>query len=389
MNKKFLTLLTLSIFTALLFGSGCVSTKNEKSVPPVQPRKRVAFFLDNGCVGRAVFCWVKLLTNSPELEVEFINGKMLREKKLDKFDLIFCPGGGSARQLAAMQKSGQEIVKDFIRNGGAYLGICAGCFSALNRPDRLQLLPFDWVPYASGKTAVLAVNIDAAAAGELNITQDCYWARYSGGPVIRKSAAPDKDTGKILGVYQSSCSGFNRAPYNFAGTPAAVSAKYGKGKVVGVSCHPESHENTHELALGYVYAAIGVKPTPVYGKKAAKPVRAGFMSNSKVTIRNAEEFMELDNSPELDVNLLSGTHLNDGALHHIDVLIIPDGEIRVNKKLFSAAFRKKQIREFLERGGKIVAGGNGALSLPKHRNVICIPAEKSLAVEVLKIFNRR
>ena len=388
MNRKIFSLLALALLTALPFACGCASNKIEKPVK-VQPRKKVAFFLDNGCVGRAVFCWVKLLTNSPELEVEFINGKMLRENKLDKFDLLFCPGGGSARQLGAMQKSGQKIVKDFIRNGGSYLGICAGCFSALNRPDRLQLLPFDWIPYASGKTAVLAVNVDAATAKELNIPKDCYWARYSGGPVIRKSAAPDRDTGKILGVYQSSSGGYNRAPYNFVGTPAAVSAMYGKGKVVGVSYHPESNENTHELALGYVYAALGVKPAPVYGKKVADPIRAGFMSNSKVTIRNAKEFMELDNSPEIDLNLLSGTHLNDGALRHIDVFIIPDGEKSVNKKLFNTQFRKKQLKEFLDRGGKIVAGGNGSLSLPKHPNVIRIPAEKSLTLEVLKIFKRR
>ena len=387
MNKKFFTLLILVILTALPFFSGCASNKIEEPIK-VQPRKKVAFFLDNGCVGRAVFCWVKLLTNSPELEVEFINGETLRKNRLDKFDLMFCPGGGSARQLAAMQESGQKIVKDFIRNGGAYLGICAGCFSALNRPDRMQLLPFDWIPYASGKAAVLAVEIDSAAAKELSIPKDCYWARYAGGPVIRKSAAPDKDTGKVLGVYKTSSGGFNRAPYNFVGTPAAVSAMYGKGKVVGVSYHPESNENTHDLALGYVYAAIGIKPNPFYGKKVANPVRAGFLSNSKVTIRNAKEFMELDNSPEIDLNLLSGTHLNDGALHHIDVLVIPDGEKSVNKKLFSTAFRKKQIREFLDRGGKIVAGGNGALSLPKHSNVIRISAEKSLTLEVLKIFNR-
>lgn len=386
MNKKFFIFLIIAMLTSLPFSSGCASARVEKTVSKL-PRKKVAFYLDNGCAGRAVFCWVKLLTNSPELEVEFINGEILRKNKLDKFDLIFCPGGGSARQLAAMQKSGQKIVKDFVRDGGAYLGICAGCFSVLNRPDRLQMLPFDWVPYASGKTAVLAVDIDAAAAKELNIPKDCYWARYSGGPVIRKSAVPDCDTGKVLGVYKSSSGGFNRAPYNFVGTPAAVSAKFGKGTVVGVSYHPESNENSHDLALGYVYAAIGVRPEPRYVKKAANPVRAGFLYDSRVSIRNAKEFMALDNAPEIDLNLLSGTHLNEGALHHIDVLIIPHGDKNFNKKLFSTNFRKKQIKYFLERGGKVIAGGNGALSLPKHPNVIRIPAKESLKQAVLKIFN--
>lgn len=388
MNKKIASLLFLIIFAALPFINGCTTAKFEEPIP-VQPRKKVALFLDNGCSGRAVFCWIKLLTNSPELEVEFIDSKILRKNKLDKFNLLLCPGGGSARQLAAMQKSGQKIVKDFVRNGGAYLGICAGCFNVLNRPERMQMLPFDWVPYASGKTSILAVDIDAAAAKELNILKDCYWARYSGGPVIRRSAAPDQDTGKVLGVYKSSAGGYNRAPYNFVGTPAAVSAKFGKGTVVGVSYHPESNENTHDLALGYVHAAIGIKPNPVYAKKVSAPVRAGFLYDSRVSIRNAKEFMELDSSPEIDLNLLSGTHLNEGAQHHIDVLIIPNGDKNSNGKLFKSAFRKKQLKHFLDRGGKVVAGGNGALSLPEHPNIIRIPAKASLKQAVLKTFNRR
>ena len=388
MDKKIFALRLLLAFLTICLFCGCATTQTVEPTP-VQPRKKVAFYLDNGCVGRAVFCWIKLLTNSPELEVKFIDGKMLRKNKLDNFDLLFCPGGGSARQLAAMQKSGQKIVKDFVRNGGSYLGICAGCFNVLNRPDRLQMLPFDWIPYASGKTAVLAVEVDDAAAKELNIPKDYYWSRYSGGPVIRKSAAPDQDTGKVLGIYKSSSGGFNRAPYNFVGTPSAVSAKYGKGTVVGVSHHPESNENTHDLALGYVHAAIGIKPNPVYGKKEKNPIRAGFMSNSRVTVRNAKEFMELDNAPEIDLNLLSGTQLNEGALHHIEVMIVPDGEKSVNEKLFSSPFRRNQIKNFLDNGGKIVVGGNGGLSLPKHPNVIRIPAKESLKTIVLKLFKRR
>ena len=171
MDKKIFAFRLLLAFLTICLFCGCATTQTVEPTP-VQPRKKVAFYLDNGCVGRAVFCWVKLLTNSPELEVKFIDGKMLRKNKLDNFDLLFCPGGGSARQLAAMQKSGQKIVKDFVRNGGSYLGICAGCFNVLNRPDRLQMLPFDWIPYASGKTAVLAVEVDDAAAKELNIPKD-------------------------------------------------------------------------------------------------------------------------------------------------------------------------------------------------------------------------
>ena len=108
MNKKIFTFRLFPAIFAMCIFCGCATTKTVAPAPtPVQPRKKIAFFLDNGCVGRAVFCWVKLLTNSPELEVEFINGKMLRKNKLDKFDLFFCPGGGSARQLGAMQKKGQ------------------------------------------------------------------------------------------------------------------------------------------------------------------------------------------------------------------------------------------------------------------------------------------
>ena len=72
-----------------------------------------------------------------------LTGKDIREGKLRGLKLLVCPGGGSARQLRAMQKSGIAELKRFIAGGGSYVGACAGCYSVTNRPGRLGLLPFD------------------------------------------------------------------------------------------------------------------------------------------------------------------------------------------------------------------------------------------------------
>ena len=40
-------------------------------------------------------------------------------------------------------------------------------------------------------------------------------------------------------------------------------------------------------------------------------------------------------------------------------------------------FYKNQIEDFLERGGRILASGNGGTYLPKHKNIRILPVDES------------
>ena len=54
----------------------------------------------------------------------------IRDGVLDQFDMVIFPGGSGSKQAAALEEEGQEVVKQFVEDGGGYMGICAGAFLA-------------------------------------------------------------------------------------------------------------------------------------------------------------------------------------------------------------------------------------------------------------------
>ena len=58
--------------------------------------------------------------------------------RLARFDVLIFPGGRAHKQADAMGENARRAVRDFIRSGGGYVGICAGGF--LRRPSSTGVL---------------------------------------------------------------------------------------------------------------------------------------------------------------------------------------------------------------------------------------------------------
>ena len=335
----------------------------EVKMDKVFQRKKSGIFLDDGCRNSGVLSWVRILEYSSNVELVLLDRNDLCEQKLSELDLLLCPGGWSRRQLEVMGETGRNAVCNYIYSGGAYLGICAGAFNVMNRPGRLQLIPFDWLPERDCETAMLTTELTSVGKSVLNIDQLRYKVRYAAGPVMISAPLTGGAEFEVLAVYKSSVSPQDHAPYDFLDTPAIVRGKYGKGTIVAVSFHPESNESTYELACACVHAASGVEIEPCFPVKEARPVRAGFMSHSTITPQCARELLELEKNRKIDVKLINNADLDAGVLNHVDVLIVPDGNPEVNGKLFLPEFRQKQLDRFIRNGGIIISSGNGAWSL--------------------------
>ena len=331
--------------------------------------RKVGIFLDDGCRNAGVLNWVRILEYSPQIELFLLDRRDLCAEKLAELDLLLCPGGWSSRQLEAMGSFGRDAVRDFISNGGAYIGVCAGAFNVMNRDGRMKLIPFDWLPEKDCETAMLTAELTPCGTAALNVSTLRYKVRYSAGPVMVPAPLPGGEEFEILAVYKSSVSPQDHAPYDFLDTPAVVRGKYGKGTILAVSFHPEYQESTHELAAGCLYAALGVTVTPCYPVKKARPVRVGFMSHSTITPRCAREMLELERNSRIDVMLVHNANLDEGVLNHLDVLIVPDGNPEVNGKLFTGELRKIQLERFIRQGGIIITSGNGAWSLDGYPQI--------------------
>jgi glutamine amidotransferase PdxT len=366
-SRKVYSILAAAVCAAV--ATSCVSRPAEEKASAPVPRLKAALFLDDGCRGNGALLWARILARSPEVDLVLLNGKDIRAGKLKGRQLLVCPGGGGARQIAAMKPEGFRVVKKFVEDGGAYLGICAGSYNVMNRKGRFGFLPYDYIDNAHGGLADITAEFNGRGAKLFGIQPGRYAFRYHGGNVMRKTPPTGKGEGEVLAVFKSSVSGVGRPACNFIDKPAVVFGSYGKGKALAISFHPESYEATHDVALGAVYALTGVRPVPVLPCKVKHPVRVGFLSLACVGPRAAREMIALDRNPKLDIDIFSTHELRERGLHHYDVLVLPAGEEKSYKKLMANEFNRSRIMEFLDRGGRIVASGNGAKYLPEHQNV--------------------
>ena len=384
-EKRFWIVVTLMAWMSLLFS--CASTSTVKDGGPgigIAPEVKVGLFLDEGCRGNGPFQWARLLAHSPQVDLTLLDGKDIRDGKLEGLDLLLCPGGGGAKQIGAMKPEGFALVKKYVEEGGCYVGICAGSYNAMNREGRFAFLPYDYIQGAFGKLADLAIDFNEEGAKMLGIKPGRHIARYNGGNIMRETEPTGKGESQVLAVYKSSVSHYDAAPYNFLDTPAVVFGHYGKGKVLITSFHPESYESTHDIATGCIFALTGVKPVPMYPTKTKQPLRVGFFALGCVGPRPAKEMLALDKQADLDVDIFSVHEINVGSLRHYDVVVMPHGDEASYKKYLEIEFYKEQFKSFLERGGRIVASGNGAQYLPPHPNIQVLPVGESFVKAVSK-----
>lgn len=357
---------------------GCAKEKQAQRI-------KTGFYVERGSQGSGVLYWARLLTYSPQLDVVLLEGEDIREGKLDGLQLLMIPGGNSRLQCELMKPEGVEKLRKFVADGGSYVGVCAGFHCTLNRPERLQLLPFEYDEPKVGNQAIVAVDLSEKGGKLLGVPAKRYMMRYSHGPVARPGKQPGEGWGEVLGVYKSTVGPIGKRGGDFFDTPAIIHGRFGKGKVIATSFHPESLEATHDFALGCVYAVTGVRPVPVYPKKNYRPLRVGFYSPRIAGKRCIEEMLKLDRHPDLDVRFIDVQDLNAGQLEHLDVFVVPNGVKGAFPKVMKSELRQKQFQNFMDRGGKVLVSGEKAEDLPKHKNMKAIPENDWLLDHVLKL----
>lgn len=335
-------------------------------------RVKVGFFVDNGSRGSGVLYWARLLHYSPQLEVTLLDGKDIRDGKLDGLDLLMVPGGASGTQCRMMGEEGKAALRRFVASGGSYLGVCAGYHCTLNRPERISLFPYTISPEHYGGMAPLAMELSEKGAKLLDIPAGRYVVRYSHGPIAVPAPLKGGGEAEVLGVYRAFVGPAGRPGRNFFGKPAILYGNYGKGKVIATSFHPESREGTYCIALGCIYAVTGVKPTPLFPVRSYRPIRVGYCSSAIAGKRCIREVLELDRDREIDLRFVDIEALEVGELSHLDVMIFSAGVEASYKKVMTPR-RIAAVKEFMDRGGRVLASGNGAAFLPAHPHLRTLP----------------
>jgi hypothetical protein len=198
------------------------NTESEQRSAP----RRVGLFAGDGAGAEYVTAIENVLAGDPRFTVrKFWDGSV----NFWDFDVSVFPGGVGSTEWNALGADGQEHLKTVVRGGRGFVGICAGFYMAL--PGEAGFFDADiYWPWARGDTW-LEVNVEDGN-GVLSSTGS-HWLRYVNGPVIYPLSNPARFT--VLATFGTTVGDGE----TMVGKPAVVGTKFGDGRAVAFSPHPE------------------------------------------------------------------------------------------------------------------------------------------------------
>ncbi len=212
---------------------------------------RVAIFQGPG-VGSSYQQLIEALKASRDgkFEISRITAEQIREGKLVDVDVLVHPGGSGSKQGESLGEQGRVAVRNFVRSGGGYLGVCAGAYLATNDYTwSLNLIDAKVVDKRHWARGNGEVKLRFSPAGSTFFHPDDLEIeiRYAQGPLLARKEWDDTEVPdyESLAVFATEIAE-NGAPRGvMAGTSAAVRCEFGTGRVFCFSPHPELTEGLH------------------------------------------------------------------------------------------------------------------------------------------------
>lgn len=222
--------------------------------PPVAPpvavseKVTIAMMIGDGVGGKGPAMMEETLT-AAGYKVTRVDAADIRAGKLKGAQILIVPGGISRTQATALGRDGREVVKQFVSDGGGYVGVCAGCYLASSHYEwSLNLIPVKVVDSANWERGIkpLAVELTPAGKDAFGRKEKDVKVQYHNGPVLEPIAGAAE---KLipLAVYREEVTRKGAKEGLMLGTPAAVAARYGKGWAIGISPHPEQTEGLRDM----------------------------------------------------------------------------------------------------------------------------------------------
>jgi glutamine amidotransferase-like uncharacterized protein len=214
------TLTCLLLFTPV--GNGCTALSKSGGARGGAVGKPVCVYAGDGAVlARDVEVALDKL-GTPYREAD---EQSIREGRLKDCSLLIIPGGYTARYVDALGQEDFEQIREFVAEGGGYIGICAGAYIAArnvevtSRPPGLGIIGIRNERRAGRGLRTIIITKPAHPVVRGSERKVDIW--YQNGPMIKTDEGVE-----TLAIYEE-------------GAAAIVCANYGQGKVVVFSSHPE------------------------------------------------------------------------------------------------------------------------------------------------------
>ena len=182
--------------------------------------------------------------DGPKMKVAALDPEAIRRGELEQFDVLIHPGGSGGSQGRALDARGRAMVREFVRNGGGFIGICAGAYLATDDYEwslgLIEARVVDKRHWARGSGPV-EMELSPSAQEFFGSGTEPVSIHYAQGPLLSRRewdnpVAPEYES---LGVYRTGIAEKGAPEGIMPGTSAIVRATFEKGRVFVFSPHPE------------------------------------------------------------------------------------------------------------------------------------------------------
>ena len=201
---------------------------------------RVALFDDAGSAGKGVPRVQEILGKVKDIQLSVLKAADI-QAGLDGYDVVIFTGGSGSKQAATIGDKGREQVHKFIENGGGYVGICAGAYLACDG--------FSWglhvlnakTPSSKWQRGHGDVKLEFTEAGQktLGFPAGQMDVHYFNGPILISAGDKALEEFEPLAFFRTEFAEHDSPKGVMVNSAAIVRGKFGKGRVLVSSPHPE------------------------------------------------------------------------------------------------------------------------------------------------------
>ncbi|MFG0333772.1 MAG: BPL-N domain-containing protein [Maioricimonas sp. JB049] len=202
---------------------------------------------------------VQFLTPQAGFQCRQVTPQQIRDGVLGDFDVLIMPGGSGSAQSKHLEEAGRNAVREFVSDGGGYVGICAGSYLASSHYSwslgLINARVWDRAHWARGNGQVV-LQLAPEAIQPLKAGAENLEVRYAQGPLLVPDTKPDLPAYEVLAIFNTEVAKKGAIPGVMCGTHAIVRSIYGSGRVICFSPHPEVPGGPNQImAAGIRWAA--------------------------------------------------------------------------------------------------------------------------------------
>jgi len=222
-------------------------------------RIRIALYKGDGTGGAGPTNMMKYFNSGTNASMAQVTPEEIRSGILKDYDVIIFGGGSGSKEAATIGEAGRQQVKEFIQRGGGYIGICAGAYLATSGyPWSLQVLNAKTVSpkWKRGK-GVVKIELTDKGRILLGDVQGQVDIHYANGPIIKPAGLPELEVFETLANFRTELAQNDTPAGLMINSPAIVAGRFGKGRLICFSPHPEQ---TKGLEFFVEKAVLWVRP---------------------------------------------------------------------------------------------------------------------------------